>query len=62
MGPIGMWTILINPDGRICLVECKLWHNPESVREVVGQILDYAAVVAALSYDGACDRAPREQN
>src|SRR5437879_2382932 len=45
-------NLLINPDGRICLVECKLWHNPEAVREVVGQILDYAAAVAALSYDG----------
>jgi hypothetical protein len=31
-------NLLVNPDGRICLVECKLWHNPESVREVVGQM------------------------
>ncbi len=28
-------NLLINSDGRICIVECKLWRNPEAVREVV---------------------------
>ncbi len=23
-------NLLINPSGRICLVECKLWRNPEA--------------------------------
>jgi hypothetical protein len=45
-------NLLINPEGRICLVECKLWHNPEAVREVVAQILSYAGALAALQYDG----------
>ena len=45
-------NLLINPEGRICLVECKLWHNPQAVREVVGQILAYAAELARLTYDG----------
>jgi hypothetical protein len=22
-------NLLINPDGRICIVECKLWRNPD---------------------------------
>lgn len=43
-------NLLINPDGRICIVECKLWRNPEAVREVVAQVLDYAAEVSRLSY------------
>ena len=45
-------NLLINPEGRICLVECKLWHNPQAVREVVGQILAYASELARLPYDG----------
>jgi hypothetical protein len=43
-------NLLINPDGRICIVECKLWRNPEAVREVVAQVLDYAAELSSLSY------------
>jgi hypothetical protein len=38
-------NLLISPEGRICLVECKLWHNPEAVREVVAQILSYASAL-----------------
>jgi hypothetical protein len=44
-------NLLVNADGRLCLVECKLWHNPQAAREVVGQILDYAAILASMSYD-----------
>jgi len=43
-------NLLINPDGRVCIVECKLWRNPEAVREVVAQVLDYAAELSSLSY------------
>jgi hypothetical protein len=43
-------NLLINSDGRICIVECKLWRNPEAVREVVAQVLDYAAELSGLSY------------
>jgi hypothetical protein len=32
-------------------VECNLWRNPDAVREVIAQILDYAAELASLSYD-----------
>jgi hypothetical protein len=52
-GAIAVCRELVTPAGRIdnflvtaagfpVLVECKLWRNPESRREVVGQILDYA--------------------
>jgi len=44
-------NLLINPDGRICVVECKLWHNPEAIREVVSQILSYASALSVLQYD-----------
>jgi hypothetical protein len=43
-------NLLINAEGRICLVECKLWRNPEAVREVVAQVLDYAVELSHLSY------------
>jgi hypothetical protein len=44
-------NLLINADGRICLVECKLWRNPEAVRAVVAQILDYAGELSRLTYE-----------
>jgi len=39
-GPID--NFLVTPSGLPIIVECKLWRNPESRREVVGQIIDYA--------------------
>lgn len=38
----GTDNLFISPLGRLTLVETKLWRNPESGREVVGQLLDYA--------------------
>lgn len=35
-------NLFIDPRGRLTLVECKLWNNPEARRKVVAQILDYA--------------------
>lgn len=37
--------------GRLVLVETKLWRNPESRREVVGQILDYAKQLSSWTYE-----------
>lgn len=45
-------NLLVNADGRICLVECKLWKNGESIREVVAQVVEYAAALAQLDYEG----------
>jgi hypothetical protein len=36
--------------GRPVLVECKLWRNPQARREVVGQLLEYAALLSAWTY------------
>ena len=36
--------------GRPVLVECKLWRNPQARREVVGQLLEYAALLKGWSY------------
>lgn len=44
-------NLFISPLGRLTLVETKLWRNPESGREVVGQLLDYASVLGAWSYE-----------
>ena len=44
-------VLLIDDKGRLVIVECKLWRNPQARREVVGQILDYARELARFSYD-----------
>jgi hypothetical protein len=36
--------------GRLAVVECKLWRNPQARREVVAQILEYAALLRRWSY------------
>jgi hypothetical protein len=43
-------NLFISPNGRITVVETKLWRNPEAAREVVGQILDYATRLTSWSY------------
>lgn len=40
----------INPHGRLTLVECKLWRNPEARRKVVSQVLDYARAISDWSF------------
>lgn len=52
-------NLLINPDGRICLVECKLARNAEADRDVLAQLLDYAAALSRLDYAGLCERVRR---
>lgn len=47
----GTDNLFISPLGRLTLVETKLWRNPESGREVVGQLLDYATALSAWSYE-----------
>ena len=44
-------ALYLTPTGKIVLAEFKLWRNPEARREVIGQILDYARVLASWSYD-----------
>lgn len=44
-------ALYLTPTGRIVLAEFKLWRNPQARRAVIGQILDYARVVASWTYD-----------
>ena len=46
-----LYRTVLTPTGRIILAEFKLWRNPGARREVIGQILDYAGVLASWSYD-----------
>lgn len=40
----------VTAQGRPVLVECKLWRNPQARREVVAQVLEYAALLRRWSY------------
>ena len=42
-------NLLVTNEGRLVLVETKLWRNPESTRDVVAQILQYGMALSALS-------------
>ena len=44
-------NLFISPNGRITLVEAKLWRNSEASREVVAQTLDYAKKLSMWSYE-----------
>ena len=35
-------NLYITSEGAICIVETKLWRNPDAHRSVVAQIIDYA--------------------
>jgi hypothetical protein len=43
-------NLYATPKGDLVIVETKLFRNPEARREVIGQIIDYAKDLAALSY------------
>jgi hypothetical protein len=45
-------VLLISEHGRLIVVECKLWRNPQARREVVGQVLEYASELARIGYEG----------
>lgn len=44
-------NLYVTIEGRLIIVETKLWKNPEQHRTVVAQIIDYAKEVSAWSYD-----------
>ncbi len=46
----------INDRGRLTIVECKLWRNPEARRQVVAQTLDYISALAGWSYADLCEQ------
>lgn len=44
-------VVLADEFGRLVVVECKLWRNPQARREVVGQIIDYARELSRYGYE-----------
>ncbi len=44
-------ALFATPDGRLALLEVKLWRNPEARREVIGQVLDYAERLTRWNYE-----------
>jgi hypothetical protein len=42
--------IYATAEGTLCLVETKLWRNPEAHRTVLAQLLDYAKDLARMDY------------
>ncbi len=47
-GPID--AVFINEHGRLTVLECKLWKNPQARREVVAQTLHYVSALTGWSY------------
>lgn len=48
---MGIDNLFISPNGRLTLVEAKLWRNPQATRQVLAQVLEYASRLAALDYE-----------
>lgn len=44
-------ALYATPNGRLVILEAKLWRNPESRRKVVAQVLDYAKELSSWSYE-----------
>lgn len=52
MTPAGPIDVLyVTPEGRVAVLEAKLWRNPEARRKVIGQILDYAKELSHWTYE-----------
>lgn len=43
--------LMVDSDGLPIPVECKLARNPQSRREVIGQIVDYVSILTSLTVD-----------
>lgn len=48
---MGIDNLFISPRGRLTVVETKLWRNPQAVREVLAQMIDYASRLSKLDYE-----------
>jgi hypothetical protein len=43
-------AVFVNDGGRLTILECKLWKNPQARRQVVAQTLDYVGALSRWSY------------
>lgn len=46
--------------GRLVVIECKLWRNPQARREVLAQIVEYAALLRRWSFGDLTARLKRK--
>jgi hypothetical protein len=54
-------NLYATPDGDLIVGETKLFRNPAARREVVGQVIDYAKDLSALSYEELEDAIKRAE-
>lgn len=54
--------VVVDEDGAVTVVECKLAANPQVRREVVGQLLDYAAQLWQMPLDDFLSRWQKGQH
>jgi hypothetical protein len=55
-------ALYVTPEGKICVVETKLWRNPEAHRSVVAQIIDYAKDLSKMSFDSFCESVTKNKS
>lgn len=51
----------VTRSGRLVIVECKLWRNPQSRREVIAQITEYAAILRRWSFSDLSERLKKKE-
>lgn len=54
-------ALYVTPSGLICIVETKLWRNPEAHRSVLAQVLDYATDLSTMSFQAFSETVTRKQ-
>lgn len=43
-------NVVVTNDAHLCLIETKLFRNPEGIREVVAQVFEYGSSVNSITY------------
>lgn len=51
----------VTRSGRLVIVECKLWRNPQARREVIAQITEYAALLRRWSFTDFSERLKQKE-
>ena len=54
-------VLYLTPEGRFCIVETKLWRNPDAHRTVVAQIIDYAKDLSTMTFVDLCKAITKEK-
>lgn len=55
-GSVFLDMIAVTKTGRLVLIECKLWRNPQARREVIAQITEYAALLRKWNFTDLTER------